>query len=99
MNKKLPGVFANKVKSNGNNEKVFYGQNDINDFEGDENVDVRKKIKDIFKSSDYVYKADVILKINGKFLTKRIVGMNKKHLITMDNELLPIEEISDIKRK
>lgn len=101
MNKKLPGVFANKVFSNGNNENVFYGQKETQEEVNHivSKNDINKKINEIFNSTDYIYKADVIIKLNNENLTKRIVGRNSRYLITMDNELIPIKDIIDIKKK
>jgi len=60
---------------------------------------VYQKINDIFNSSRYVYKADVELTLKDGVVTKRIVGKNANHLITIDNELIPISDIIDIKHK
>ena len=103
MEKKLPEMFVNKVdKKVGNNKNVFYSSKD-----GDRTVtdaplsvqDVNKKIREIFSSSNYVYKADVEITLDGKTVTKRIVGKNNMYLITIDNELIPIAKITNIKRK
>ena len=60
---------------------------------------VNQKINDIFNSSTYVYKADVLIKLKNGEVVKKIVGRNSKHLITMDNELIPISDIVDIKKQ
>ncbi len=119
MEKKLPGVFANKIeKEVGNNKSVFYsnGENLVRfdgSIDGDQGDDFRakarenlvkpkninQKINDIFKSSQYVYKADVQLTLKDGSVTKRIVGRNSNYLITIDNELIPISDIIDIKRQ
>ena len=94
MNKKIPKVFANKINTKGNNNDVFYS------YEKTENTNknINQKINDIFNSSDYVYKANVIIKLKDKEITKKIIGRNTTHLITMDNELIPISDIIDIKK-
>ena len=104
MDKKIPKVFANKVDSDGNNEKVYHSTDkDINDkkeiskFSFEKNIN--QKINDIFNSSSYIYKADVLIKLKNETVTKRIVGRNSTHLITMENELIPISDIVDIKMK
>ncbi len=124
MEKKLPGVFANKVeKPVGNNKKVFYSSH--NDVESagvnSDAIDNRRtgstlsaaiekaksagtpninqKINSIFNSSNYIYKADVVLTTRDGKISKRIVGKNSIHLITMENELIPISEIIDIEIK
>lgn len=58
-----------------------------------------QKINDIFNSSRYVYKADVEITLKDGVVSKRIVGKNANHLITIDNELIPISDIVDIKHK
>lgn len=108
MDKKIPKVFANDVSSRGNNEGVFYSSHDGNgDFNStssdyivtDTEKNINQKIRDIFNSSSYVYKADVDIKLKSGSVTKRIVGKNSTHLITIDNELIPISDILDIKKK
>lgn len=60
---------------------------------------INQKINEIFKSSNYIYKADVEITLKNGKVTKRIIGKNSNNLITMDNELIPISDIIDIKRK
>ena len=104
MDKKIPKVFANKVDSDGNNEKVYHStdkvindKKEISKFTIEKNIN--QKINDIFNSSSYIYKADVLIKLKNETVTKRIVGRNSTHLITMDNELIPISNITDIEMK
>lgn len=100
---KIPKVFANKeVKTSGNNKKVYYSESSKNNIV-DENVeisktDINKKIRDIFNSPNYIYKADIVIKLKDGPVTKRIIGKNNTHLITMENELIPISDIIDIKK-
>ena len=102
--KKLPKVFANKVdKKAGNNEKVFYSDHDMKDEKEEKtiikNKNINQKINDIFNSSNYIYKADVIIKLKNKTVTKRIIGRNNQYIMTIDNELIPISDIIDINKK
>lgn len=104
MDKKLPGIFASKVdKKIGNNEDVYYSEHDNRDvFLKDDKKDFRninQKINDIFNSPNYIYKADVVIKTNNGEVTKRVIGKNATHLITIDNELIPLTEIKDIRIK
>ena len=57
---------------------------------------VYQKINDIFTSRNYIYKADVIIETRQGKLSKRVIGKNKDHLITSENELIPISDIIDI---
>lgn len=110
MEKKLPRVFANKIdKSLDNNENVFYSAKDDNDNLSDNaffyqnertfvpnEKNVNQKINSIFTSSRYIYKADVDIKTKDGVISKRIIGRNSTHLITIDNELISITDIIDI---
>lgn len=91
-------LFVNKFdKEFRNNEKVFYSRgNNINrEFE---KVDVRKKINDIFRSNDFIYKADVVINLRDRKLNTTIIARNNSSLITMDNEVIKISDILDIKK-
>lgn len=107
MEKKLPGIFANKIDKNiSNNKDVYYSANndsklEISESRNDEskkdsNLNVYQKINKIFSSTRYVYKADVRIQLKDEQIDCRIIGKNATHLITMDNKLLPISDIIDI---
>lgn len=96
--KELPKVFHNKIDKNFNNNRSVYYSN--NNYEEDRNIDSRtvlQKINDIFSSPNYVYKANVEITLKDKKVTKRIIGRNKNYIITMDNDLIPLSDIVDIK--
>ena len=90
----LPKVFHNSVnKKFTNNKNVFYSK-------GNKEVSektIYQKINDIFSSPNYIYKANVEISLKDKIVTKRIIGRNKDYLITMDNDLIKISDILDIK--
>ena len=96
--KELPKVFHNKIdKKFDNNRSVFYSNNT---YEEDRSVDTRtvlQKINEIFSSPNYVYKANVEITLKDKKVTKRIIGRNKNYVITMDNDLIPISDIVDVR--
>ena len=102
--KDLPKVFHNKInKAFNNNENVFYSYNEskekIENKESEKNIDTKtilQKINSIFASPNYVYKANVLITLKDKKITKRIIGRNKNYIITMDNDLIPISDIIDI---
>lgn len=107
MEKKLPKVFANKVEGKaGNNEDVYYSYGKDNNDDRTSSVtpklkgkNINQKINEIFNSSNYIYKADVKLTLKNGTVTKRIVGRNTTHLITIDNELIPLTDIIDVELK
>lgn len=98
-----------------NNEKVVYTQNEdsiiektADNFTTESKVDklkrelngnINQKIKNIFNSKNYIYKADVVITLKDKKINKRIIGKNGNYLITYDNELIAISDIVDIEYK
>jgi len=103
---KKPNLFVNKIEKNfDNNDRIFYSCSD-SDYDVKKILlekeikrksnNLNKKINSIFTSSNYVYKAEVIIKFKDKEAVKKIIGKNQKYLITIDNELIPISEIIDI---
>lgn len=111
MEKKLPGVFRSPIDHpiNNNKEKAIVGKEEVKVDEAttiskEEQIknnlfgsDIKRKINDIFVSANYVYKADVEITLKDKTITKKIVGHNSRSLITIDNELIDIDSIIDIK--
>lgn len=96
--KDLPKVFHNKVdKKFDNNEKVYYSSKDTRNEVLEDSKNVLQKINEIFASPNYVYKANVEITLKDKKVTKRIIGRNKNYIITMDNDLIPITDIVDIR--
>ena len=108
MNKKLPGVFANNISSTAaHNKNVSYSDKEIKNVNNDvkinkaieklpDTMNINQKINAIFNSSRYVYKADVNITLKDEVIKRRIIGRNSIHLITIDNELIPISDIVDI---
>lgn len=100
MNKKLPGVFVNKIdKQINNNKMVYYGPNEtVKEVskESSEPINIRRKIRKLFQSTNYIYKLDVDITLQDKTVTKRIIGYNEKDIITFDNERIPIKDVVNI---
>jgi len=103
MDKKLPKVFANKIDKKINNNETYYATNENRGVKEEitekESYNINQKIRNIFNSTRYVYKADVVITMTDKTVTKKIIGKNNNQLITIDNELIPISDILDIKFK
>jgi len=100
--KDLPKVFKNNIdKKFNNNTNVYYSSNENRNTSLNEDIqdgkNVLQKINEIFASPNYIYKANVEITLKDKKVTKRIIGRNKDFIITMDNTLIPINDIIDIK--
>ncbi len=107
MKKELPKIYVNKIdKVLTNNKRVSYGfkeeepslekRKEVNSIVQKSNMSVEEKITAIFDSPGYVYKASVLIKLKEGIVNKQIIGKNNTHLITIENELMPIKEIIDI---
>lgn len=106
MSKELPRVFANKInKKIDNNKEYSLSKNEEKIVNKEEykgisiGKNINQKINDIFSSYKYVYKADVIITTDNGEITKKIIGKNNNNLITIDNELISIDIIKDIRFK
>lgn len=111
MTKKLPGVFQNPIDHPvKNNKDYFYLDKKETEPEEKEEMtreekvkqelfgtNVNQKINQIFSSSNYIYKADVEIQFRDKTIQTKIIGKSGHSLITIDNELIRIEDIVDIK--
>lgn len=109
MEKKLPSIFANKIeKELTNNERVYVSnkEKEVKEQEPEtkENKNLNlyektigQKINEILKSKKSLYKIPVKITMNNQETIKYIIGKNTKSLITIENELIQIEEIKDIK--
>ena len=92
-----PGIFVNKIYHKLNNNKKVFSSLRKNYIK--ENIDVRKKLKEIFNSPKYVYKIDVIIKTKTETLNKTIIGISNDEILTFDNEKIKISDILDINLK
>ena len=94
-------VFQNNIQKKFNNNKDIYysrNENSKNSEPLKENTkNILQKINEIFASPNYVYKANVEITLKDKKINKRIIGRNKDFIITMDNMVIPINQIIDIK--
>lgn len=100
----LPKVFQNNnIKTDNISQNVFYSEKDSK-FISLDNIEpikdkyiIEKKINDLFNSTNYVYKLDVILKTLNDEIKTTVIGRTQKYLITIDNKKIDISSILDIK--
>lgn len=100
MDKKLPSIFANRIeKKLENNSRVSVTKNEervVEEKEIKNDKNIKQKISEIFSSPKYVYKVSVTITLKDKIVTKKIIGKNSRYIITIDNELIPIDDIVNI---
>lgn len=107
MEKKLPGIYANKIeKKIPTNKHVYYSsveQEQQTQLESKkenrislEGKTVPQKLYSIFHGPNYVYKADVELVVKGEKRREKLIGYNHSNVITIDNQVIPIDDIEDV---
>ena len=94
MKKKLPKVFKNSInKPLNNNNKIFYSAKDSYNSKNIYSID------ELFKQNE-IYRTNALITMKDeRKLEKTIIGRSIKHLITKDNELIPIDDILKIEKK
>ncbi len=98
MRKILPKIYkGSSIIPNKNQVKTLLSSSisEIKNVVSEE--DINSKIKNIFQSPKYVYKANVrIILKDGLELKKTIIGRTNNSLITIDDELINVNNISEI---
>ena len=108
--KKLPKIFQNEIsKSITNNKKVYDSLKDKDESTIKENKSIKKnntsnktltvkeKIKNLIKSNNYIFNTKVTLIYNDHEKECNIAGIVNNHIITMDNEIIKIDDLKNIK--
>ena len=108
--KKLPKIFQNELGNNvKNNKKVYDSLKDNDDKviekekkvikkENDKKIlTVKEKIKELIKGNNYIFNTKVTLVFEDKELECNIAGVVNNHIITMDNEIIKIDDLKDIR--
>ena len=111
--KKKPKVFANVINKNIRNNKTVYDSanddsiilerndslvivGDANNSNNNEN-NVLDKIKELLDREGYIFNVEVLIKTSNKEYKTHIASIINNHIITLDNDIINIDDISDIK--
>ena len=93
---KLPKLYTNIFdKKIDNSQELLKISNKEENIKS--NIDIRKKIDSIFKSNSFIYKKNVRITFNDKIEDYILIGKTNNNLITMDNQIININNIIDIK--
>ena len=89
-------IYVNKI-----NKKIDNNQNycDVDNNEIIENTDVLSvddKIKKLFDTNGYVFNVDVKIITSNKTYNTRIAGRVGNNIITLDNDIININDINNI---
>lgn len=94
----LPKVYANPInKDLANNLEYVVSSTKNQDLRNSYNVDVPRKINEIFASPNHVYKSKVLIKLfNNEELETVIVGKTGSYLLTLNGDKIKINNIINI---
>ena len=90
MDKDLPNIYKGIVNNSNNQDKSILNGEEKKEVLK-ENKDIKKDIRKILTSKDVL----ITLKDNNK-IKKTIIGSNNNSLITIDDELIDINNIKEI---
>ena len=96
--KKLPKIYQNKIDKNifNNKERCYVEtRNYIEETNEESNI----SLDEVFSGLGYSYNISLIIKTKEKEYNTSLIAKTKKNIITIDNEVIPIDEIISIKKK
>lgn len=97
--KKLPDLYTNTFdKKIDNSQEYTTVTNAKSEEKPISKYELNKKINNIFKSNNYIYKIKVKLFFKDKERTETLIGKTNNNLITIDNKLININDIKDIRK-
>ena len=97
---KLPKLYTNKFEKKIDNSIDYISiknEKDMN-YNNISKYSIKDKIDNIFKSKNYIYKINVEIELINDKIKCTIIGKTKNSLITIDNKLININDIVDIKK-
>jgi len=93
--KKLPKIYQNDFhKKINNNKTVCYLEN--KDNLETENKNIEETLSKIFNGMGYAFNIPVIIKTNDNTYTTSLVAKTRQNVITLDNDIIPIDNIREI---
>ncbi len=95
--KKLPKIYHSEIKSKKNNLSMYDSLKN-NNFKIDlSNLSVKEKLQKLMNQNNYIFNTKVVLVFQDKEINTSIAGIYNNHIITMDNKIISIDKLIDIK--
>ncbi|MCI5701155.1 MAG: hypothetical protein MR266_00045 [Erysipelotrichaceae bacterium] len=95
--KKLPKIYHSEIKSKKNNLSMYDSLKN-NDLKIDlSNLSVKEKLQKLMNQNNYIFNTKVVLVFQDKEINTSIAGIYNNHIITMDNKIISIDKLIDIK--
>lgn len=87
--KKLPKIYQNKIDKNIHNNKEI-------DYVKESNKNIKEVLNIIFNGEGYSYNKEVIIETNNKVYDTYIITRTKNNIVTLEDEIININDIKDI---
>ena len=85
------------INVNKNNQKSCEVEEKVINEETGVDISVDEKIDKLFNTNGYVFSKNVEIVTNDKVYNTKIAGKVNNHIITLDNDIIKISDIKDIK--
>ena len=98
---KLPDLYTNSFDKKIDNSLEYITIKNVEEQEINNTknkYDIREKIDNLFKSKNYIYKIKAEITLENEKIIRTLIGKTKNNLITIDNKLINIKDIIDIKK-
>lgn len=103
--KKLPKIYHSEIKSKKNNLSMYDSlkNNDLKEEKTNNlkidlsNLSVKEKLQKLMNQNNYIFNTKVVLVFQDKEINTSIAGIYNNHIITMDNKIISIDKLIDIK--
>lgn len=100
--KKLPKVYQNNInKKITNNKEVCYLKNETKQQEQKNEINkisIEETLNEIFNGLGYSYNIPVKITTTTKVYETNLIAKTKNNLITLDNEIIPMEQVQSIEK-
>ena len=95
--KKLPNLYTNSFDKKIDNSLEYIKVNNREENTSLSLNELNKKINNIFKSKNYIYKIKVEISLKDNVFETYLIGKTNNSLITLDNKIININDIENIK--
>lgn len=92
-------IFKPDIGEVNNNEQIYYSylNNKIDSYDNEE--DPNSFFKRLDREGSYIFSKNVIIKTNNDIYETKIAGKMEDRIITIDNKIIPIDNIVSITQK
>lgn len=95
--KKLPEIYKNNINKKINNNKKMCILKNVNEEIKEKPVNIEEILSKIFNGIGYSYNIPLLIETKNKKYETSLITKTKNNVVTLDNDIIPINEIVNIK--